>query len=96
MPTAEDVKNRIEAAIPESTAEVESPDNVHFNARVVSPAFTGRSRTLGALTLGIVNKFLEPVAGAVLGKIVVLVLLILFIQQRPRGMFPLKGRAVET
>ncbi|MBN8873035.1 MAG: urea ABC transporter permease subunit UrtB [Rhodospirillales bacterium] len=51
---------------------------------------------LGALTLGIVNKFLEPVAGAVLGKIVVLVLLILFIQRRPRGMFPLKGRAVET
>jgi urea transport system permease protein len=52
--------------------------------------------TLGALTLGIVNKFLEPVAGAVLGKIVVLVMLILFIQRRPRGMFPLKGRAVEA
>ena len=51
---------------------------------------------LGALVLGIVNKFLEPVAGAVLGKIVVLVLLILFIQRRPRGMFPLKGRAVEA
>jgi len=52
--------------------------------------------TIGALTLGIVNKFLEPVAGAVLSKIVVLVLLILFIQRRPRGMFPLKGRAVEA
>ena len=52
--------------------------------------------TLGALTLGIVNKFLEPVAGAVLGKIIVLVLLILFIQLRPRGMFPLKGRAAEA
>ena len=51
---------------------------------------------LGALVLGVVNKFLEPVAGAVLGKIVVLVLLILFIQRRPRGMFPLKGRAVEA
>ncbi len=51
---------------------------------------------VGALTLGIVNKFLEPIAGAVLGKIVVLVLLILFIQRRPRGMFPLKGRAVEA
>jgi urea transport system permease protein len=51
---------------------------------------------LGALVLGIVNKFLEPVAGAVLGKVVVLVLLILFIQRRPRGIFPLKGRAVET
>jgi urea transport system permease protein len=52
--------------------------------------------TLGALVLGIVNKFLEPIAGAVLGKIVVLVLLILFVQRNPRGMFPLKGRAVEA
>jgi urea transport system permease protein len=51
---------------------------------------------VGALTLGVMNKFLEPFAGAVLGKIVVLVLLILFIQRRPRGMFPLKGRAVEA
>ncbi len=51
---------------------------------------------VSALTLGIVNKFLEPIAGAVLGKIAVLVLLILFIQRKPRGMFPLKGRAVEA
>ena len=51
---------------------------------------------LSALALGVVNKFLEPFAGAVLGKIVVLVLLILFIQRKPRGMFPLKGRAVEA
>ena len=51
---------------------------------------------LSALALGVVNKFLEPFAGAVLGKIVVLVLLILFIQRRPRGLFPLKGRAVEA
>lgn len=43
MPTAEDVKARIEAAIPEATAEVESADNVHFSARVVSSAFAGRS-----------------------------------------------------
>jgi urea transport system permease protein len=51
---------------------------------------------VGALTLGIANKFLEPVAGAVLGKIAILVLLILFIQWRPRGLFALKGRAVEA
>ena len=51
---------------------------------------------VSALTLGIVNKFLEPVAGAVLGKITVLVLLILFIQRKPRGLFPIKGRAVEA
>ena len=51
---------------------------------------------VGALSLGVANKLLEPVAGAVLGKIVVLVLLVLFIQRRPRGLFPVKGRAVET
>ncbi|MFH1796120.1 MAG: urea ABC transporter permease subunit UrtB [Pseudomonadota bacterium] len=51
---------------------------------------------VGAFSLGIVNKFLEPYAGAVLGKIIVLVLIILFIQKRPRGLFALKGRAVEA
>jgi urea transport system permease protein len=51
---------------------------------------------VGALTLGIANKFLEPVAGAVLGKIALLVFIILFIQKRPRGLFALKGRAVEA
>ena len=51
---------------------------------------------VGAFTLGIVNKVLEPYAGAVLGKILVLVLIILFIQKRPRGLFALKGRAVEA
>jgi len=50
---------------------------------------------LGAFSLGIVNKFLEPYAGAVLGKILVLVFIILFIQRRPRGLFALKGRAVD-
>jgi urea transport system permease protein len=49
----------------------------------------------GAMSLGIINKVLEPVAGAVLGKIVVLVFIILFIQKRPRGLFALKGRAAE-
>jgi urea transport system permease protein len=51
---------------------------------------------VGALTLGIVNKFLEPVAGAILGKIVVLAAIILFIQRRPRGLFALKGRTAEA
>ena len=50
----------------------------------------------GAMTLGIVNKLLEPYAGAVLGKIFVLVAIILFIQKRPRGLFALKGRSVEA
>ena len=51
---------------------------------------------VGALTLGIVNKILEPVAGAILGKIVVLAAIILFIQRRPRGMFALKGRTADA
>jgi len=50
----------------------------------------------GAMGLGIANKLLEPFAGAVLGKILVLVGIILFIQFRPRGLFALKGRAVES
>jgi urea transport system permease protein len=51
---------------------------------------------VGALTLGVANKFLEPYAGAVLAKIAILVLIILFIQKRPRGLFALRGRAVEA
>ena len=51
---------------------------------------------VGALTLGVANKFLEPFAGAVLGKIIILVLIILFIQRRPRGLFALKGRSIEA
>ncbi|MFT3974754.1 MAG: urea ABC transporter permease subunit UrtB [Amaricoccus sp.] len=49
-----------------------------------------------AFSLGIANKFLEPFAGAVLGKILILVFIILFIQKRPRGLFPQRGRAVEA
>ena len=48
-----------------------------------------------AFSLGIANKLLEPMAGAVLAKIVVLVFIILFIQRKPRGLFPQRGRAAE-
>lgn len=51
---------------------------------------------IAALGLGEVNKFLEPYAGAVLGKIFVLVFIILFIQRRPQGLFALKGRTAEA
>jgi acid stress-induced BolA-like protein IbaG/YrbA len=44
MPTAEDVKARIEDKIPGARVDVESADNVHFNARVVAEAFAGLSR----------------------------------------------------
>jgi urea transport system permease protein len=51
---------------------------------------------VSGLSLGVVNKFLEPIVGAVLGKIMVLVFIIIFIQRRPRGMFPRRGRAAES
>ena len=51
---------------------------------------------IGGMSLGVINKLLEPFAGAVLAKILVLVALILFIQRRPRGLFPQKGRAAEA
>lgn len=61
--------------------------------------FGGVGNLFGTLvagfSLGIANKFLEPYAGAVLAKILVLVFIILFIQKRPRGLFPQKGRAAE-
>ncbi|MGQ0502747.1 MAG: urea ABC transporter permease subunit UrtB [Panacagrimonas sp.] len=50
---------------------------------------------IGGMSLGVINKLLEPFAGAVLAKILVLVALILFIQRRPKGLFPQKGRAAE-
>ena len=50
----------------------------------------------GAMSLGLANKLLEPFAGAVAAKIIVLVLIILFLQKRPRGMFALRGRFVES
>jgi urea transport system permease protein len=51
---------------------------------------------VAALSLGVVDKFVEPFEGAVLAKILVLAFLILFIQRRPQGLFPLKGRAAEA
>ncbi len=51
---------------------------------------------VAGFSLGIANKMLEPHAGAVLAKILVLVFIILFIQKRPRGLFPQKGRAAEA
>jgi len=50
----------------------------------------------GALGIGVINKFLEPISGAVLGKIIVLVLIIALIQKRPQGLFALKGRSVDN
>ena len=49
-----------------------------------------------AMGLGILNKFIEGWTGAVLAKIAVLVLIIIFIQKRPQGIFAMKGRSVEA
>ncbi|TVP92636.1 MAG: urea ABC transporter permease subunit UrtB [Pseudomonadaceae bacterium] len=48
---------------------------------------------VSAMSLGLINNFLEPYAGAMLAKVLVLVMLILFIQKKPKGLFPQKGRA---
>jgi len=50
---------------------------------------------VAGMTLGVANKIMEPWAGAVLAKILVLVFIILFIQKKPRGLFPQRGRAAE-
>lgn len=51
---------------------------------------------VAAVGLGTINKVLEPFAGAVLGKIFLLVFVVLFIQRRPQGLFALKGRSAES
>jgi urea transport system permease protein len=51
---------------------------------------------VAALGLGVINKLLEGVAGAVLAKIMVLVFIVVFIQKRPQGLFALKGRSAEA
>lgn len=47
---------------------------------------------VAALGIGSLNKFLEPSFGAVYGKVLILVLVILFLQRRPSGLFAIKGR----
>ena len=56
-------------------------------------ACTNNMKQLG---LGVLNKFLEGWTGAVLAKIAVLVLIIIFIQKRPQGIFAMKGRSAEA
>jgi len=51
---------------------------------------------VAGMTLGVANKIMEPWAGAILAKILVLVFIIAFIQKRPRGLFPQRGRAAES
>jgi urea transport system permease protein len=50
---------------------------------------------VAAFGLGLLSKLLEPVAGAVLGKIAILLLVVLIIQRRPQGLFAPRGRGLE-
>jgi urea transport system permease protein len=50
---------------------------------------------VAALGLGAVNKLMEPFSGAVIAKITIFVLIVLFIQKRPQGLFALRGRSAE-
>ncbi|HEY0294644.1 MAG TPA: urea ABC transporter permease subunit UrtB [Bordetella sp.] len=50
---------------------------------------------IAGLGLGWINKFLEPYAGAVMAKIIILVLIVLIVQKRPQGLFAPKGRSAE-
>lgn len=50
---------------------------------------------VAAMSLGTINKFLEPITGSVLANIIVLIGLVLFIQKRPKGLFPQKGRSAD-
>jgi urea transport system permease protein len=49
-----------------------------------------------SLGIGSLNKLLEPSFGAVYGKVLILILVILFLQRRPSGLFAIKGRQVES
>ena len=61
-----------------------------------SNAISYAGTVVAALGLGVLNKLLEGVAGAVLAKITVLVLIVIFIQRKPSGLFALKGRSAEA
>nr|WP_094816671.1 urea ABC transporter permease subunit UrtB [Bordetella genomosp. 12] len=50
---------------------------------------------IAALGLGGLSKFLEPYSGAVMAKISILILIVLFVQKRPQGLFAPRGRSAE-
>jgi urea transport system permease protein len=51
---------------------------------------------LAAIGIGGLNKIIEPSFGAVFGKVAILILVILFIQRRPSGLFAAKGRYADS
>ena len=67
-----------------------------IEVRGLSKTFQLAGTVYAAMGLGILNKFIEGWAGAVLAKIAVLVFIIIFIQKRPQGIFAVKGRSAEA
>ncbi|MBX3237950.1 MAG: urea ABC transporter permease subunit UrtB [Nitrospiraceae bacterium] len=51
---------------------------------------------IASLGIGGLNKLLEPSLGAVFGKVIILMLVILFLQRRPSGLFAVKGRHADA
>ena len=52
---------------------------------------------LAGLGLGMINKFIEPILGsAIWAKVILLLLVIAFIQWKPAGLFPPKGRLADV
>jgi urea transport system permease protein len=51
---------------------------------------------LAAAGIGGLNKSIEPALGAVFAKVAILVVVILFLQRRPAGLFATRGRHAET
>ncbi len=82
------------------TLAIAAGDNDARIAALNAAATAGVGQLAGtvvaALGLGVLNKFLEGMAGAVLAKIMVLVFIVIFIQRKPSGLFAMKGRSAEA
>ena len=89
-----DPRGAVHLGLVEEARRLLHPDQRAFIATELP--FKGKRLVYFSLTLGVANKLMEPWAGAVLAKILVLVFIILFIQKRPRGLFPQRGRAAEA
>ena len=48
------------------------------------------------LGLGVLNKVLEPMFSTIWGKVLILAFVVAFIQYRPAGLFPPKGRLADV
>ena len=82
-------QHRARPALQELVQNAQAQRGIHGTRQLAGTVYA-------ALGLGVLNKFLEGWAGAVLAKIAVLVFIIIFIQKRPQGIFAMKGRSAEA